>query len=680
MNKSSQSKSHRFLLNCNYGVVSTNTISTPAMVKYTLSTLLIIWQVLEVDFLQVPPNVFKDCLIYDDTFWIVYQTHFLLTDYLTLHILETEDHKFELRQFTQNILKRVNKYGYFLSVRITKSSLNKRNKSYHFPSTAYAPSQNLAKLSDDQEFYKAKRLSTDSKHGFALIVWDLTTLHLFLDQDYRTIVPEGRGTYAIQVVSKQCDVKNEIAFTLQRLWTEYQVINVVAQTPCSCDKTHIFIYHPFVKREGFWGLATSHTLDQIKGDSRLISNTLSDFNGFPLRISIFPRTPTAMQTLPKLLHYNPIYRNLTWSKGFAGLDGLVLATLAEYFNFEVVLVGSLLEDDFGKVLPNGTTVGSLADITERRAVYNANERLVAYFNLDQIDFTVPYTREDICLVVPKAAKIPKWKILFQSLDPQSWCFTLFAYVSCFMFWYNIGPSRSLPKVSWQMFSFFLGIPTKSFARKLDQVLFLIPCMIFSVVMLGVVQGSFFTKLTLFSFYQDVNTLEEMADLELPIGAFIWNLIRDDSDVIRRLKSKSVKPPDNIFDMIAAHRNIATIETRARAQLLIGSKYVDDDGFPLLHIVNECLTTFLNANIVPKGSALLTVFNAVLGKLFESGLTRKWNNDVVDSLIAEKMISVNRKRVRTKSFSLYDAQGAFFVILVGYACSVFVFLCEIVLKR
>jgi hypothetical protein len=43
-------------------------------------------------------------------------------------------------------------------------------------------------------------------------------------------------------------------------------------------------------------------------------------------------------------------------------------------------------------------------------------------------------------------------------------------------------------------------------------------------------------------------------------------------------------------------------------LMSKSIYVDDDGQPLLHIVNECVSSFVVATVVPKESAFLHVFD------------------------------------------------------------------------
>jgi hypothetical protein len=111
----------------------------------------------------------------------------------------------------------------------------------------------------------------------------------------------------------------------------------------------------------------------------------------------------------------------------------------------------------------------------------------------------------------------------------------------------------------------------------------------------------------------------------------------------------------------------------RQEFLIKTRYIDDHG---LHIVNECLSTFLVASIVPKGSAFLTVFNNIITRVVESGLTLKWNEDIINSMIIEKGMSLGKKKTRVRAFCLQDVQGAFFVIILGYGCSMLVFLCEV----
>ena len=66
-------------------------------------------------------------------------------------------------------------------------------------------------------------------------------------------------------------------------------------------------------------------------------------------------------------------------------------------------------------------------------------------------------------------------------------------------------------------------------------------------------------------------------------------------------------------------------------------------------------------------------------MLEGGFIRKWDNDVVGSVMVEqinRMISTKK----VKAFSLNDTQAAFNVIAVGYVCSVMVFVSEIMKNK
>jgi hypothetical protein len=156
-------------------------------------------------------------------------------------------------------------------------------------------------------------------------------------------------------------------------------------------------------------------------------------------------------------------------------------------------------------------------------------------------------------------------------------------------------------------------------------------------------------------------------------------MNDDSDVIKRLKAKRIEPTANMFDLVAYRRNLVVLDTKRLLQFLIKSKYTDDDGQPLLHIVDECAATFMVARIVPEGSAFLNVFNNIIVQVFENGLGWKWTRDVVDSILTEKLMERKKNKKSVRSFSLHDFQSAFYVIVFGHACLVLVLLCEIVSK-
>jgi hypothetical protein len=628
-----------------------------------------------------------ECTINSSEFWGVCETHFLLVHFLTILVLQTEQHYFDLNHFTEDLLRDMNGYEFPVTLNIQEyflSGPNEYQTSRNFDESIVDEigGQNVQPV-EYETLAKIKKLSSDSPKGYFIIVWDVATLHRFLDDDYQIVIPDARATYSLHFVftsSESCPVvKYELRGILRRFWIDYGVVNVIAQTPCSCDHLQVYIYRPFVRSNSSWGVTNIYTLQEINNNFRLITNLLDNLNGVPLSIAVFPRSPTAIRDLPKLLKHNPIYKNITWSKGFVGKDGMILGTLAESLNFDVVLIGDQ-KRNFGLVYPNGTISGVLCDVAERRAVFAANSRLLANHLTDHVEFTKASSADTLCIVVPKATKIPKWASISKSFTPMTWFLISLTCIACTIFWCWMGSSETVAKASWIVFSILVGAPIKV-VPNLGQSFFLIACMVFNIIIIGVIQGSLFTNFSTTMFYADINTLQELDESELPIAMGYWNFIKADSNLLRSLENKTVYKSHDSLDVVAYQRNLSSCESKLYTEFLMKMKYVDQDGLPLLHILlNECLNTFVLANIVPKGSAFLTVFDNVITKTVESGLTIKWNNDVVDSLTIEKMINLNRNRTSLKSFSIYDVQSAFYIIVLGYISSFLLFLCEVLCKN
>jgi hypothetical protein len=649
-------------------------------VKHTIIIVLFYFNFMSL--MKLPEETVDSCIIYTEEYWLVYQSHFVLVNFLTIEVLQTEKDTFALNRFTERVIEAMNNYN-LMTVKIEENFLSenvKPSKHLLYNTTVRHGEVTDSDAIDNKKKIKIKTFASGSVEGYVIIAWHPSVLHQFLDQDHQTVLPKIRATYAIQFIFSTkhlCKtIKAEMDNILRRLWIEFNVVNVIAQTTCSCNTSEIYIYRPFVKTDNLWGLTEYYHLKDITSNFGVITNPLTDFNQFPLKVSIFERFPIATRRLPRMLRNNPIYKNLTWSKGFGGFDGLILGALAEHLNFDMVPFGTTTENNFGVVFDNGTITGSLHDVIHRKVVYSANTRTINNAPAG-IEFTIPYVTNELCVVVPKALKLPNWAIFLKCFDQLSWTSIVLTVATSGIFWHQVGPSTDFVKQSWQIFSFLVGIPTK-LVPTLHQIVFLVGCMIFNIVILGTIQGFLFTSFTKTIYYKDVTTLEEVVQLGLPTATSIWNLVYKDSDIMRRLKTKQVDP-NEVFDLVAFQRNIITFDTKIFLMIISKSKYVDDDGQPLLHIVNECVSTFKVATIVPKGSAFLNVFDNLITKLHESGLSSKWFNDMFDSIVAEKMISISKKRKSVKSFSLRDTESAFGIIVLGLACSVVVFLAEILHK-
>ncbi|XP_063924686.1 uncharacterized protein LOC135138639 [Zophobas morio] len=372
--------------------------------------------------------------------------------------------------------------------------------------------------------------------------------------------------------------------------------------------------------------------------------------------------------MPKLLNFDPSYAHLGRTKPTVhGLDGFILKTIAEYVNFSIDLVGGFGEENFGFGLPNGTITGSLGVIANGEAQISANGRFIMDYDTTAIEFTVPYDTDKMCPVVPKSKMIPNWLNSFHCFTTRTWLALYSTFCICIVLWYFIGPTRKHLQVWWEMYAIFRGIPVK-IRPTLAQGFFLFWCMAFSVIILTLVQASFFNFFTHPLFYQEIDTLEELDQSNLPIATNFYQFDSDGSELMANLKKKRIRYLSNFMSVVAYNRNLALLERKRDVDSIIKTQYLSPDGTPLLHVVNECFTSYFISYIVPRGSALLNIFDVILLRLVESGLTSKWYQDVEYSITTEELMNLNHRKKLWRAFNLFDLQAAFFLWVSTHATS------------
>ncbi|KAJ3647490.1 hypothetical protein Zmor_019367 [Zophobas morio] len=526
---------------------------------------------------------------------------------------------------------------------------------------------------------KVKMSTTDAGEGHLMIMWSPQDFAAFLDQANSTIVSRSRSTYAllflISATTNCTTIRTQVDHILTRLWTNFSILNVIAQFPCSCG-TQIFIYRPFAKTKKSFGLLQTYTIQQVTNNPNLILNPLNNLNKFPLKIALFEQVPSSVSNIPRLLKLNKSYKDLSLSGGSVGSDALLVATFAKYHNFEPKIVKNL-PGSFGHVQPDGSAGGVLAEVLKKASDYGANRRLLGY-EPHGYEFTVPYSSDKICAVAPKSEKVPRGLALITCFDKLSWIMFFVMSILCAIFWFFVRRDNVF-KVLQEVYSFLLGVPSKV-VPSTHQMVFLTSCMILNVIVLGVIQGSLFTDFTTSRYYKEINTLEEVDRTGLPIMTFAWLIVNDsNSEILTRLKRKSMPDSYDMWDIVAYHRNVVAIDRQFEVEVALRTNFTGRSGVPLLHIVDESIATYLQACIIPQGSPFLPIFNEIIVRMFEGGFILKWDNDVVDSLMIER-INETSVEEEFKPFRLEDVQVAFYVVSVGYVCSMAAFLGEILKSK
>lgn len=490
----------------------------------------------------------------------------------------------------------------------------------------------------------------------------ITILHTFLDDD--------------QTTSKALALS-----IFQYLWIKERLLNVLIVTTdshFSCGNNEnnnsikVWMYNPFElntnnSRGNIYNFEYGHDHVNKHTDKRL-----RNLHGYPLHVSMFPQYPTAI--LVSNVENNSII--------YEGMDGYILSTMAQYFNFKFKIHTSYGNNRYGLALQNGSILGSLADVVYGRTEISFNSRFVMWYGTDNIDFSIPVTSDKLCIIAPKAKRIPKWKNMLMCYKPEVWLSLLLIYFTCVVCFYFLQKFHlqnqsigCLP--AFDMFQVFVLSPVSHPPRILMQQLLFASCLLFSLVMMNIFQGLLVTNITSPNYGTDIHTLEQLHDSNLQIltgSSSTRDMLKNGGYIV----TKKFKVFEGTREEMIQHvlKSDAAITERESSVRFLVTKHILPDGTALMHMVDECPGYYYLAYILPKHTPYLQVFNSFFRKVIECGLTEKWFWDSIDIKTKLTYRKSQLKPKTLKLFSLSDLQLAFYILATGLMLSSLVFGAEI----
>ncbi|KAK3924994.1 Ionotropic receptor 21a [Frankliniella fusca] len=376
---------------------------------------------------------------------------------------------------------------------------------------------------------------------------------------------------------------------------------------------------------------------------------------------------------------------------FAGVDGSVFMTAAKYFNFTAVNAVPPDAEPFGYSDDGKTGTGTLGKVMTGEAWISFNSRFRKDYNTKDIDFTYPYSFDELCVMVPQAQRIPNYITIFRIFRLEVWLVAAAAFLCTALATHLLDRAHAARRprafrhpgpcgLAYNAFLLILAGSTASShsgARETSTRLLFGMALLFSLNFMGAYQGMLFKArwkqlsgfpvskaLTMPQYYPQIDSLKSLADSGIPITARSSSLkdtFKADNRIMKRL--------DNHFRIVQKNW---TSKTSVSFLIRRNGAFLKDEN-KVLHLVAECPRKYMMAYIVHRNFPYLHQMNIFLMRCIDVGLMQKWFEDTFEGKPA-------RPPADDLVLSLIEVEGAFFVLSIGVLASCLAFSAELLNRR
>lgn len=226
----------------------------------------------------------------------------------------------------------------------------------------------------------------ETETGSLIIADKISVISRYLKGPARRPFLWPRNLYVIIIHNAlESNFQQKTENVMIKLWKDYGIADAILMMPCNgnsnvrdfvvffyCDVNLSFFlcryfqligtYFPFKRADKTnshrWGIFQWLNLIDIDYQDKYLLRKFDNLNKYPLKISMFPRYPTALEPeeMPDIFLTSYFMKVLNESRGYGGIDGLLLGNMAIKLNFSAVIVAPN-GSDFGYRLSNGIFIG-----------------------------------------------------------------------------------------------------------------------------------------------------------------------------------------------------------------------------------------------------------------------------------------------------------------------------------
>ena len=513
----------------------------------------------------------------------------------------------------------------------------------------------------------------------------------------------ARGKFIIMSLSRNLSSVNFvpeenklIKNVLGELW-EKDVVNAIVlahniDTNTSTATVDIHTWFPFAEDHCRGPVERTVILDQwlIDGESGFVKNAKL----FPDKMLNFFKCVVKASTFP---HEPFIIFNRTEASNITryseGIEISVLQIIGSELNFTI----QYLPEPQRKV----NKIFSLySEVSNKQSDIGFASSPRTYQTIGTRDYTIGYIRESIKWFGPLAKRSPRWKGLVIIFAPLMWLLVLTVYlIASLVFWLLANVNRRKNEhVSYknavlcflQMFSVILGEAVFVTPHSWSLRLFFIVCVFYCLLINTSYQSSLISVLTHPQFEPAIDTVEELLKSKMAHGfvPFLRHWLNETNDaesreILRNYVNCSTL--QSCLKRVVYKQDLAVCGGELHLLCLSYKKKYRISGGPKFVPFKDEVATFLASMFFRSGSPFLENFDRIIYRVVESGMVQKFWEDLevfyrfgqideegdefddenTDGHVSEAVV-----------LTVDHLQGAFFLLLLGLAFSLTVFIIEL----
>lgn len=375
-----------------------------------------------------------------------------------------------------------------------------------------------------------------------------------------------------------------------------------------------------------------------------------------------------------------------------------------YVLLSIVKINELDSELFGSRQPNGSYTGTIGRLIKLESEAGFAAFFIKDYLTEDIEFTTTLYKDDLCILVQKAKRIPPLILPLSCFEPSLWLLLLFWIIVSAVIWIIFRKLNKIPEIQGfyeingvlnrfnqnQRFSQLLvdtviiglSAPLRHIPKVTSERFFIATIFLISLIFVSMFQSRLASVFITPLYYKEINTLSDFSDSDLKISIKFQAMFDDvfpentSNIIFGKLREKlnliPMSSPDVTSD-VAEKGGYATLERKASVHLTNLIYLIKNQ----VHLIQECPRSYNLGFALPKNSAFMPRINEILMRLLNGGFINKWIDEMAFNMTLSNLKNYGKYQlVNYRILTVSDMEFSFLVLGTGIGISFIVFFMEI----